>query len=93
MTWARTARWTRTPRRRSGRRHREDVIRLPQWDGSPVWPHGDLLPGNLLTEAVRLTAAIDFGGLGAGDPAADTPAAWAVFTADTRDLFREARVG
>lgn len=33
---------------------------------------------------------IDFGGLGVGDPAADTPAAWAVFSADTRDLFRDA---
>jgi aminoglycoside phosphotransferase (APT) family kinase protein len=29
----------------------EDVVRLPQWDGAPVWLHGDLLPGNLLTEA------------------------------------------
>ncbi|MER6128237.1 phosphotransferase [Streptomyces sp. NPDC001795] len=68
----------------------EDVIRLPQWDGDPVLLHGDLLPGNLLTEAGRLTPVIDFGGLGVGDPAADTLAAWAVFTAGPRDLFREA---
>ncbi|MCN9239583.1 aminoglycoside phosphotransferase family protein [Streptomyces sp. RY43-2] len=68
----------------------EEVIRLPQWDGAPKWLHGDLLPGNLLTSAGRLTAVIDFGGLGVGDPAADTLAAWAVFSADTRNLFREA---
>ncbi|UXY19643.1 aminoglycoside phosphotransferase family protein [Streptomyces cynarae] len=68
----------------------EEVVRLPQWEGDPVWLHGDLLPGNLLTTAGRLTAVIDFGGLGVGDPAADTLAAWAVFTHGTRDLFREA---
>ncbi|MFF4754119.1 aminoglycoside phosphotransferase family protein [Streptomyces sp. NPDC002514] len=68
----------------------EEVVRLPQWDGEPVWLHGDLLPGNLLTVAGRLTAVIDFGGLGVGDPAADTLAAWAVLTAGTRGLFREA---
>ncbi|MEW2469674.1 aminoglycoside phosphotransferase family protein [Streptomyces sp. NPDC046994] len=67
-----------------------EVVRLPHWDRGPVWLHGDLLPGNLLTSAGRLTAVIDFGGLGVGDPAADTLAAWAVFTAGTRDLFREA---
>jgi aminoglycoside phosphotransferase (APT) family kinase protein len=68
----------------------EEVLRLPQWDGDPVWLHGDLLPGNLLTGAGRLTAVIDFGGLGVGDPAADTLAAWTVFTTDTREAFREA---
>ncbi|MFE9094056.1 aminoglycoside phosphotransferase family protein [Streptomyces sp. NPDC007264] len=68
----------------------EEVVRLPQWDGEPVWLHGDLLPGNLLTEAGRLTAVIDFGGLGVGDPAADTLAAWTVLTSGTREPFREA---
>ncbi|MFB6933718.1 aminoglycoside phosphotransferase family protein [Streptomyces chartreusis] len=68
----------------------EDALRLPQWDDAPVWLHGDLLPGNLLTSAGRLTAVIDFGGLGVGDPAADTIAAWAVFDAEARELFRAA---
>jgi aminoglycoside phosphotransferase (APT) family kinase protein len=68
----------------------EETIRLPPWDGAPVWLHGDLLPGNLLTSSGRLTAVIDFGGLGTGDPAADVLAAWAVFDAGTRALFREA---
>ncbi|MCX4908868.1 aminoglycoside phosphotransferase family protein [Streptomyces sp. NBC_00878] len=68
----------------------EDALRLPQRDGDPVWLHGDLLPGNLLARGGRLSAVIDFGGLGVGDPAADAVAAWAVFNAETRSLFRDA---
>ncbi|KQX59388.1 MULTISPECIES: aminoglycoside phosphotransferase family protein [unclassified Streptomyces] len=68
----------------------ESVLRLPQWDGAPVWVHGDLLPGNLLGRDGRLSAVIDFGALGTGDPACDTMPAWTMFTADTRPLFREA---
>ncbi|MGC9538470.1 aminoglycoside phosphotransferase family protein [Streptomyces sp. UG1] len=68
----------------------EHTLGLPQWTAAPVWLHGDLLPGNLLTSAGRLTAVIDFGGLGVGDPAADTIAAWAVFDAGTREAFRTA---
>jgi aminoglycoside phosphotransferase (APT) family kinase protein len=41
----------------------------------------------------RLTAVIDFGGLGVGDPACDLLAAWTLLTAETRELFRaEAQV-
>ncbi|MEU8526200.1 MULTISPECIES: aminoglycoside phosphotransferase family protein [Streptomyces] len=68
----------------------ESVLRLPQWDRPPVWVHGDLLPGNLLTRDGRLSAVIDFGGLGTGDPACDMMAAWTLLTAETRPLFREA---
>ncbi|MGW1510918.1 aminoglycoside phosphotransferase family protein [Streptomyces sp. NPDC002394] len=68
----------------------ESVLRLPQWDGPPVWTHGDLLPGNLLGRDGRLGAVIDFGCLGVGDPAVDTMPAWSLLTADTRPLFREA---
>ncbi|MDF3147735.1 MULTISPECIES: aminoglycoside phosphotransferase family protein [unclassified Streptomyces] len=68
----------------------EDTLHLPPWDAAPVWLHSDLLPGNLLTSSGRLTAVIDFGGLGVGDPAADTIAAWTVFDAETREVFREA---
>ncbi|MFL1903258.1 aminoglycoside phosphotransferase family protein [Streptomyces tauricus] len=68
----------------------EGALRVPRWTGEPVWLHGDLLPGNLLAQDGRLSAVIDFGGLGTGDPAADVLAAWAVFDAGTRPLFREA---
>lgn len=68
----------------------ESALRLPRWEGEPVWLHGDLLPGNLLARDGRLTAVIDFGGLGTGDPACDTMPAWAVLSAGSRGLFREA---
>ncbi|MFJ9338307.1 aminoglycoside phosphotransferase family protein [Streptomyces sp. NPDC101733] len=68
----------------------EEVLRLPQWQGDPVWVHSDLLPGNLLGHRGRLSAVIDFGALGVGDPACDMMAAWSLLTAETRHLFREA---
>ncbi|NML50070.1 aminoglycoside phosphotransferase family protein [Streptomyces sp. R302] len=68
----------------------DQVLALPAWDRPPVWLHGDLLPGNLLTRDGRLTAVIDFGGLGTGDPAADLLPAWTLLTPATRPLFRTA---
>ncbi|MFD3943006.1 aminoglycoside phosphotransferase family protein [Streptomyces sp. NPDC058579] len=68
----------------------ESVLRLPQWDGPPRWVHGDLLPGNLLARDGRLSAVIDFGAVGTGDPACDMMAAWTLLTAETRPLFRAA---
>ncbi|MGK5499095.1 aminoglycoside phosphotransferase family protein [Streptomyces sp. URMC 125] len=68
----------------------EEVLRLPQWQGDPVWVHADLLPGNLLARDGRLNAVIDFGGAGVGDPACDAMSAWTLLTADTREAFREA---
>ncbi|MFE2723521.1 aminoglycoside phosphotransferase family protein [Kitasatospora sp. NPDC059327] len=68
----------------------EGVLRLPQWEGAPVWLHGDLLPGNLLAREGRLSAVIDFGVAGVGDPACDMMAAWTLFSAGTREVFREA---
>lgn len=68
----------------------ESVLRLPQWDGPPRWVHGDLLPGNLLARDGRLSAVIDFGAVGTGDPACDMMAAWTLLTPETRPLFREA---
>ena len=65
------------------------IVRLPQWSGPPVWTHSDLLPGNLLVRNGRLRAVIDFGGIGVGDPACDMMAAWTVFGADERPIFRE----
>ncbi len=38
----------------------------------------------------RLSAVIDFGSAGVGDPAADVIAAWSVFGAAGRDTFRAA---
>jgi len=66
------------------------ALAAPAWQGPPVWVHGDLLPGNLLVKQGRLSAVIDFAGLGVGDPACDLMIAWNLFTAETRGVFRAA---
>jgi aminoglycoside phosphotransferase (APT) family kinase protein len=65
-----------------------EALDLPDWDGPPVWIHGDLQPGNLLVVDGRLSAVIDFGGLGVGDPACDLMVGWNLLDAATRPLFR-----
>lgn len=66
------------------------ALQAPAWPGPPVWVHGDLSPGNLLSVDGRLSAVIDFGGLGVGDPACDLIVAWNLLPADTRIDFRAA---
>ena len=66
----------------------ETAMATPAWEGPPRWVHADLSPLNLLARHGRLTAVIDFGGLGVGDPAIDMLPAWAWLTPQTRDLFR-----
>jgi aminoglycoside phosphotransferase (APT) family kinase protein len=68
----------------------EDALGAPDWDGPPVWLHADLMPGNLLTDGGRLAAVIDFGCMGAGDPACDLFPAWNLLPADAREAFRKA---
>ena len=65
-------------------------LQMPAWDSPPVWIHGDLHSGNLLAVDGRLSAVIDFGCLGTGDPACDVMAAWLLFDAATRSVFRAA---
>ncbi|MDA1360137.1 aminoglycoside phosphotransferase family protein [Glycomyces luteolus] len=60
------------------------------WAGPPVWFHGDIAAGNLLTTGGRLAALIDFGTCGIGDPACDLPIAWTYFTGEDRARFRAA---
>jgi aminoglycoside phosphotransferase (APT) family kinase protein len=60
------------------------------WQGSPVWFHGDVSPGNLLVEQGRLSAVIDFGTCGVGDPACDLSIAWTLFEGPSRNAFRKA---
>ena len=66
------------------------AIKAPVWNGTPVWIHGDLHAGNLLAQRGRLSAVIDFGGLGVGDPACDVMAAWLFLSAESREIFRAA---
>jgi aminoglycoside phosphotransferase (APT) family kinase protein len=64
------------------------AVEAPPWDEASVWIHGDLLPGNLLIYGGRLTAVIDYGCCGLGDPAVDVMPAWFVFGAEGREAFR-----
>jgi aminoglycoside phosphotransferase (APT) family kinase protein len=66
------------------------ALRAPVWQRSPVWIHGDLDARNLLVVEGGLSAVIDFGCLGVGDPACDVMVAWKVLSSDTRDHFRAA---
>lgn len=59
------------------------------WQGSPVWIHGDFHESNLLVQQGKLTAVIDFGIAGVGDPACDMMVAWTLLSEETRNLFRE----
>jgi aminoglycoside phosphotransferase (APT) family kinase protein len=68
----------------------EAALEEPAWHRPPVWIHGDLQSGNLLVRRGRVSAVIDFGCLGVGDPACDLIVAWNLFSSDTRDLFRAA---
>ena len=61
--------------------------------GPPVWLHGDLQPANLITRDGQLTAAIDFGDLCGGDPAADVAGAWMLLPETAHAAFRAAMGG
>ncbi|MFI7320674.1 aminoglycoside phosphotransferase family protein [Streptomyces venezuelae] len=66
------------------------ALDAPAWDRPPVWFHGDFHTGNLLTVDGRLSAVIDFGGLGVGDPACDLMIAYTLMSAGSRAAFRAA---
>jgi aminoglycoside phosphotransferase (APT) family kinase protein len=66
------------------------ALQAPPFAGDKVWVHTDLLRPNLLVRDGRLAAVIDFGTVGAGDPAADVIPAWTVFGAVGRERYREA---
>ncbi|GAA4532226.1 aminoglycoside phosphotransferase family protein [Amycolatopsis samaneae] len=68
----------------------EHALRAPVWAGPPVWLHADLMPGNLLVDRDRLSAVLDFGCVGAGDPACDLFPAWNLLPPRARAVFRAA---
>lgn len=63
-------------------------LTAPIWQGPPTWLHGDLLPGNLLVKDGKLSAVIDWGLSGIGDPACDLIVAWSLFSVGNRKNFR-----
>lgn len=58
------------------------------WSGSPVWFHGDVASGNLLVNDGSLSAVIDFGTSGVGDPSCDLAITWTFFEGTSREAFR-----
>ena len=54
----------------------------------PVWFHGDVATTNLLTTNGDLSAVIDFGQSGVGDPACDLAIAWTFLDDRNREAFR-----
>lgn len=72
------------------RRIWKDALAATAYVGDGSWLHGDLLAGNLLCADRRLTAVIDFGALGVGDPAPDLTPAWTIFDGIARDAYRHA---
>jgi aminoglycoside phosphotransferase (APT) family kinase protein len=58
------------------------------FQGPAVWFHGDVAVNNLLVVGGQLSAVIDFGCCGVGDPACDVVIAWTLFAGESRERFR-----
>jgi aminoglycoside phosphotransferase (APT) family kinase protein len=67
----------------------ERAMRAPEWSGDRVWIHADLDRRNVLVRDGRLSAVLDWGGAGLGDPANDVMAAWKLVTPGQRERFRK----
>src|SRR5215469_10595110 len=66
------------------------AVEAARWAGPPAWVHGDLHPANILVNAGRISAVIDFGDLTSGDPANDLSVAWMLLPAKERAIFWQA---
>jgi aminoglycoside phosphotransferase (APT) family kinase protein len=70
------------------RRLAAEALEVGDADGT-CFVHGDLIAGNLLVRSRRLSAILDWGGAGYGDPAQDLAPAWSVLDAAGRRRFRQ----
>ena len=66
-----------------------DAALATSWQGPPVWVHGDVAASNLLVKEGRLTAVIDFGCMGVGDPSCDLTIAYTFLDRASRSAFRD----
>lgn len=67
----------------------EYFLQLPNWSKNPTWIHGDLHADNLLAENRKITAIVDFGMAGIGDPAVDLMVAWTLLNKEARKIFKD----
>lgn len=67
----------------------DHLSNIPYWSKTPLWVHGDFLPGNILIQNYSLNAVIDFSDVGMGDPACDLVIAWSLLNANSRKIFKE----
>ncbi|MGW7271821.1 aminoglycoside phosphotransferase family protein [Streptomyces sp. NPDC054864] len=65
----------------------DDAVAAPEWEGPPVWVHGDLHPANVVVSDGTLSGIVDFGAMFAGDPAWDLAAAWVLLPEGTAPRF------
>ena len=65
-----------------------DLLTVDDWDGPPLWLHGDLHTANVVVRDGAIAAVLDLGDLTSGDPACDLAIAWMLFVDRERDLFR-----
>lgn len=69
----------------------EDALGLPGVQPEAArWLHSDIVAENLLLVNGRLSALLDFGGLGIGDPTVDLHGAWELLDPFAREVFRNA---
>ncbi|MFC9506186.1 aminoglycoside phosphotransferase family protein [Streptomyces sp. NPDC057002] len=65
----------------------DDAVAAPEWEGPPLWVHGDLHPANVVVSDGTLSGIVDFGDMFAGDPALDLAAAWVLLPTGTASRF------
>jgi aminoglycoside phosphotransferase (APT) family kinase protein len=71
----------------------EELVSVEEWDGDPVWLHGDLHTANVIVHDGAISAVIDLGDITAGDPAVDFAIGWMLFDDHDRSSFRTAAGG
>ena len=74
--------------RRAVRRRWDELLDVGEWDGPPLWIHGDLHVANMIVRDGEIAAVIDFGDITAADPAVDFAVAWMLFGPAERAVLR-----
>jgi aminoglycoside phosphotransferase (APT) family kinase protein len=72
------------------RRVWDRACQAPPWHHPSTWLHGDLHPANTLVSQGTLVGIVDFGDLGAGDPATDLAAALMLLPRSSDATFEDA---